>query len=87
MKKVTIIKIDNYNYTLYDGNKMYIKNIEFYSNCAPKVNDVIYISDKILNENNLLAFTELFNDTIIESDDIIKIVSDKGNYFLQRIYG
>ena len=87
MKKVKIIKIDNYNYTLYDGNKMYIKNIEFYSNHVPKVDDVIYISDKILNENNLMAFTDLFNDNLIESDDIIKIVSDKENYFLQRIYG
>ena len=87
MKKVKILKIDNYIYTLYDGSKTYKKNIEIYSNNIPRVNDVLYVSDKLLNENNLMAFTDLFQDTIIDSDDIIKIVSDNDNYFLQRIYG
>ena len=87
MKKVLVESINNYNYALFDGKKEYIKNIEIYSDKKIKVNDTIYISEKILNDNNLFAFTDLFNDNIIETDDIIKIVSGKEEYYLQRQYG
>ena len=87
MKKVKVIKIDNYNYSLFDGKKTYVKNIELYSDEAIKVNDIIYISEKILKENNLFSFTELFHDKIIDRDDIIKVISDDKEYYLQRIYG
>lgn len=87
MKKVKVMEINDYNYTLFDGEKTYIKNIELYSDRRIQVNDIIYISEKILNENNLFAFTNLFHDRVIELDDIIKIVSNDKEYYLQRIYG
>ena len=87
MKKVKVTEINDYNYTLFDGEKTYIKNIELYSDRRIQVNDIIYISEKILNENNLFAFTNLFHDRVIELDDIIKIVSNDKEYYLQRIYG
>ncbi len=87
MRKVIVTKIDNYNYTLFDGEKTYVKNIEVYSNKKIKVNDFIYISEKILNENNLFAFTDLFQDRNIEPSDLIKVISNCDEYYLQRIYG
>ncbi len=87
MKKTVVIRIQDYNYTLYDGKKIYIKNIELYSNKKIKINDMIYISQKLLKENNLFAFSDLFQDKIIERDDIIKVVSNNDEYYLQRIYG
>ena len=87
MKKIKIIKIDNYNYTLFDGKRIYEKNIELYSDKKIKVNDILYISEKILKENNLFAFSDLFQDKNIEADDIIKVISNNDKYYLQRIYG
>ena len=87
MKKVKVIKIDNYKYILSDENEAFIKNIEIYSRYKLHVNDIIYMSKKIIEDNNLLAFTDVFQDNIIEIDDIIKVVSDEDKYYLQRIYG
>ena len=87
MKKVKVIKIDNYDYSLLGDDATYIKNIEIYSNKKLKINDIIYVSEKILNENNLFAFTDLFQDNIILKDDIIKVISKDDEYYLQRIYG
>ena len=88
MKKVIVKKIDNYNYTLVDTkNSLYIKNIEFYSNYKPVVGDVIYLDDKILNENNLYAFSEIFDQENVLMEDMIKIIHDDKVYYFQRIYG
>ena len=87
MKKVVVTKIDDYNYSLFDGKRTYVKNIELYLNKKLKLNDIVYISEKILKETNSFAFTELFQDNIIEADDIIKVISDDKEYYLQRIYG
>lgn len=88
MKKVIIKEIEGYNYTLIDSNnKEYIKNIEFICNYKPKVNDIIYLRDDILEEVNLFSFTEIYNENNIREKDLIKIVSEDKNYYYVRQYG
>ena len=87
MKKVRIINISNNDYVLSDNKNEYFLNMEFYSRYRPMVNDIVYISENILNNKTLYAFDDLYNDDNISVNDIIKIVSDKKSYYLQRIYG
>ena len=52
MKKVVIKEINNYDYTLVDSNnKVYIKNIEFYSEYKPVVGDIIYLEDIVPDDD------------------------------------
>lgn len=90
MEKLKIIKKDKYDYTLEGNNgKIYTLNIEFYGlEEDPKINDYIYMSDKILKEKNLFSFGIINNNNInIKEEDLIKIVSDNKEYYLQRYYG
>ena len=52
MIKLIIENIDGYNYTLKDNdNNIYNINIEFYDiDELPKVGDIIYINNKLLNK-------------------------------------
>ena len=52
MRKLKIIKIDNYNYELQDSNnKIYNLILEFMDiNVFPKVNDYLYISKNLLDK-------------------------------------
>ncbi len=86
MKKLIVTKIDNYNYTLTDGKRLYEKNIEFYSKNKPVIGDIIYLSDKIFT-SSFLSFIEPYNSVNLSIDDIIKIVSNNKEYYLQREYG
>ena len=88
MKKLIIKEINNYDYTLIDekGN-IYNKNIEFYSEYKPQINDIIYVDDSIINEVNLYAFDEVYDTRNIDIKDIIKIVSNDKEYYFQRRYG
>ncbi len=87
MKKVRVVGINGYFYTLDDGVNKYIKNIEFYSKKKPQESDLIYISEKILNEKTLLSFIEPYNNAYLKTDDIIKVISKNDEYYLQREYG
>jgi uncharacterized Zn finger protein len=87
MKKVVVKEIKNYDYVLSDGKKIYKKNIEFYSHEKPMVGDIIYIDDKVLEEMNMFSFDNLYEDKNATTKDIIKVVSGKKEYYLQRIYG
>ena len=88
MKTVIIKRIDDYDYTLIGkDNTVYIKNIEFYSNYKPNVGDIIYLDDKILIENNLYAFDEIYETKNISKEDIIKVVSNDKEYYFQRRFG
>ena len=87
MKRVRIINKNRYDYTLEDDdNKKYVLNIEFYQ-AELNVGDYIYISDKVLKEKNLFAFGPLTEDKNIIEDDIIKVVQDNKEFYLQRYYG
>ena len=88
MKKVKIREINNYEYTLVDSdNKVYIKNIEFYSNYKPQVNDIMYLDDSILKEINLYAFDEVNDTDNVKIEDIIKVIHKDREYYLERRYG
>ena len=85
MKKVKVIKVDNYVITLEDNNKKeYIKNIEFY-NIDLKEGDIIYISDEVLEEDNIYTYGPVKEDDTM--DDLIKIIKEDKSIYLQRYYG
>ena len=88
MKKVVIKDIKDYNYTLVDNeDNEYIKNIEFYSNYKPMVNDIIYLDEKILDEVNLYSFDEIYDTKRAKLEDMIKVVHEDKDYYFQRRFG
>lgn len=85
MKKVTVIEINGYIYTLEDeDNKRYKINIEFYDTKID-IGDIIYLNEKVLKETNLYAYGPINERAKI--DDLIKIVKNDKNIYLQRYYG
>lgn len=88
MHKLIIKEIDNYDYLLINqDNNVYNKNIEFYSEYKPQVNDIIYVDDNIINEVNLYAFDEVYDTKNIDIKDFIKVVNNDKEYYFQRMYG
>ncbi len=88
MRKLKIIDINNYDYTLIDedGN-IFTMNIGFLGlESNPTVDDYIYIPENILNEVNFFSFG-VINDSNVKDKDLIKIVSKNKQYYLQRYYG
>lgn len=86
MKKVQILEIeDNYLYTLRDNdNKIYKKNIEFYDT-EVSIGDYIYLDDQILNEVNIFAYGPIIENNEVE--DLIKLIHNGKEIYLQRYYG
>lgn len=86
MEKLRIIDIKDYNYTFQkDNGQILTKNIEFYKK-QPKVNDCIFISKVMLNENALQY--GIINDlNNIKENEIIKVIGENEEYYLQRYYG
>ena len=88
MKKLIIKEKNNYDYKLIDqDNNVYNINIEFYSKYKPQVNDIIYVDDSIINEVNLYAFDEVYDTRNVDIKDIIKVISNDKEYYMQRRYG
>lgn len=94
MIKLKIIKVDEeFDYYLIDNtNKKYHLNMEFYGlDNRPKVNDYIYLSKILLDENNLYNFGvidgQYSKNVDVNEKEIIKIVSGDREYYLQRYYG
>ena len=87
MKKVKITNINNYVVTFKDtDDKEYKKNIEF-QDTEISEGDIIYISEEILDEDNIYTYGPLTNLENIELDDVIKIIKDDKEIYLQRYYG
>ena len=53
----------------------------------PKENDIIYLSEKILDENNLFTFADFNDRNNLKEEEIIKIISSDEKYYLIRHYG
>ena len=96
MIKLIIENIDGYNYILKDtNNKSYNINIEFYDiDVLPKVGDIIYINNKLLNKinNNVVSFGKLdgiYGRTITDEndEDIISLSIQDKIIYLKRYYG
>lgn len=94
--KLKIIKVNNFNeYILKDKKegKEYSIIMEFYGIDKPKVNDIIALSDRLVDPNDKwysqpYAF-ELLNDTEtnLKQIDVIGLISKDKKYILKRIYG
>lgn len=85
MKKVQVVKINNYIYTLEDNDKnTYDINIEFYDT-EVNVGDYIFIDDKVLEEANIYTYGPIIENNDLE--DLIKIVKDDKEIYLQRYFG
>ena len=88
MRKLVVQKVEQYDYSLVDENGVvYQLNIEFYTKYKPKINDIVYVDEKLLEEVNLYAFGELEKTGNIEEKDIIKVVNKENEYYFQRVYG
>ena len=87
MKKVVIKNIDNYVYTLIDPDNEYLKNMEFYSDYKPRVGDIIYLDETIINDVNIFSFDEVYDTKKVKKEDIIKIVSKDKEYYFQKRFG
>ncbi len=96
MIKLIIENIDGYNYILKDSNnKSYNINIEFYDvDVLPKVGDIIYINNKLLNKinNNVVSFGKLdgiYGRTITDEndEDVIGLSIQDKIIYLKRYYG
>lgn len=96
MIKLIIESIDGYNYILKDSNnKLYNINVEFYDiDVLPKVGDIIYINNKLLNKinNNVVSFGKLdgiYGRTITDEnyEDVIGISIKDKIIYLKRYYG
>lgn len=86
MVKLKILKKNDYDYTLENNNKKYNLNIEFY-NIEVNIGDYIYLSEKLLKDENLFSFGPIKQEDNIKEEDIIKLIKDNKEYYLQRYYG
>ena len=96
MIKLIIENINGYNYTLKDNeNNYYNLNIEFYDiDELPKVGDIIYINNKLLNKinNNVVSFGKLdgiYGRKITDEndEDVIGVSIHDKVIYLKRYYG
>ena len=86
--KLKIIDIDNYDYTFQcENGKTITRNMEFYLENKPKINDYIYISENVIKENNVLQYGYIKHLNSVNNNEIIKVVSSDNEYYYQRYYG
>ena len=87
MIEVTINSINNYDYLLKDkNNKEYKISIELFDYNL-EVNDKLYINKKLLNNNVFYRFGKIYEDNNANELDIIKVIRNKEEFYLQRYYG
>lgn len=86
MKKLVVKEVNKYDYTLVDEKKNdHVLNMEFHGNYSPHKNDIIYMSERMLREENMYTFEETKDNS--DDKDIIKVVSINGEFYYKRIYG
>lgn len=87
MIEVTINSINNYDYLLKDkDNKEYKISIELFDYNL-EVNDKLYINKQLLNNNVFYRFGKIYEDKNANELDIIKVIRNKEEFYLQRYYG
>ncbi len=95
MKKLMIVKKENYEYVLKDtDNGEYQLNMEFYNvGKDPEVGDFLFMSEKLLQENNAVLSFDTFESEYgrkIENaldDDIVVLMIKDEKIYLKRVYG
>ena len=86
MKKLKIEKIEGCLYTLKDENEnTYIKDFIFYVE-QPKENDIMLIPENILEETNIFNFGQV-DETSLNKEELVKVITQEKEYYIQRIYG
>ena len=86
--KLRVKKIDNTNYKLKDSKgNIIIKNLIFNTNKTPNIDEYIYLSEQIIKEKNIFQYGIINNLDKINNNEVIKIETKDGEYFLQRYYG
>jgi len=88
MIKLTIISKDEYaNYILKDINdNKYELNINFMNIEKPKVGTDIYIQESVIKENISLNYGLVNSDSKPNKDELIVILIDGKQLYLQRYY-
>lgn len=96
MKKLIILNINGYLYTLLAGNMEYNINIEFYDlENSVKENDALIVSDEILNtmlKYKIISFGSIDSkygkaqDELNETDVII-LKSGEKTIYLKQVFG
>ena len=92
MLKLKVINIDEYNnYTLENNSKLYSVNINFTGDKSPEIGDYIYLPKQIVEEVNLYTYGPLNSNLKRYNDDnekeLMKVITKKEEYYLQRYYG
>ena len=94
MIKLNITEVNEYTYTLItDDNKEYTVRIEFMDVVnKPNINDVIYVNEDLLKENNFYTFgpmDSIYGKKIKSEDDEDVLILEINNerIYLQRYYG
>lgn len=99
LKKLVIVNIEGYKYTLKDKNEHnYVINLEFFDiQKKPLIGNYIYIGKELLDKNydgysTSYTFGSLENKygkkiISLKDIDIIKIVLEENSIYLKRLYG
>ena len=91
MIKLKVLNIDKCNYILEGNNKVYNLALEFLGDRIPTINDIIYLSTKIIKEKNIYTFGPIngkySKKNNVTEDELIKVITPNEEYYLQRYYG
>ena len=87
MIEVIIESINDYDFLLKDKyNNKYKISIKLYDDKL-EVNDKIYIHRNLLNNNVFYRFGKIYEDKNATERDLIKVVRNNKEFYLQRYYG
>lgn len=84
--KLEVISAQKYDYKLKHENKVYLKNIEFYSKTKPQPGDYIYISRTTLEED-MLTYGHIHNIDDLNHNNVLVIEKNEKRVYLLRYYG
>lgn len=91
MLKLKVLDIEEYNYVLENNNKRYRINLNFLGDKIPRINDLIYVDEFLIEEVNLYTYGPLNGKYAkkenVDYHEIMKVVSSNEEYYLQRYYG
>lgn len=91
MIKLLIKSVEPYAYILSSEDKEYRLHLEFLGlEKKPTVGDYLYLPENIINEPNNYTFGligGIYAKKKDIKDDIIKVVGNDYEYYLQRYYG
>jgi len=82
-----IIYVQDDIVTLQLSNKIIIKKNMLFYDIKPTIGSKIFMSNNIMKEVNIFQYGSIYDYNNINENEIIKIVKDEKEYYLQRYYG